>query len=109
MPSSVNSLWPEQIKPGILSPRQILSTQASALSGMTKGVLVGELTESKREDELVVLTLDMYAPLIDYRHRVLTASHSSVLPYPVLLDAAVFRPKGIQNIVSSITTVRFSL
>lgn len=94
MTSNTKSLWPAQIKPDILSPRQILSAQANALTLLTKGVLVGELSEDKKDDE-VILTLDMLAPAINYRHRVLTARHPVGLLYPVLLDADVFRPKGI--------------
>lgn len=98
MASAVKSLWSAQIKPDILSPRQILRAQADALAEQTKGVLVGELLESKREDKEVVLTLDMLAPVIKYRHRVLSARHSTDLLYPVRLDAEVFRPKGLQGL-----------
>jgi hypothetical protein len=53
MASPVGSLWPAQIKPDILSPKQILSTQANALSALTKGVLVGELSETTMQDKTV--------------------------------------------------------
>jgi len=97
MASAVKSLWSARIKPDILSPRQILRVQADALTEMTKGVLVGELLESKGGTGEVVLTLDMLAPAINYRQRVLTARHSPSLLYPVNLDADVFRSKGIQS------------
>lgn len=93
--SSVRSLWPAAIKPDILSPRQILAAQANALTELTNGVLVGELSESKKADE-IMFTLDMFAPAIKYRHRVLTAKHSPTLLYPVLLDADVFRSNRIR-------------
>jgi hypothetical protein len=91
MTTAIGSLWSAEIKPDILSPRHILTIQANLLGEQTKGVLLGELSERKTEDKRVVFTLDMFAPAIKYRHRVLTASHSIGLLYPVLLDAEVFR------------------
>jgi hypothetical protein len=96
MTTDIGSLWSTEIKPTILSPRQILSSQAKALAEMTKGILIGELSESKREDQEIILILDMVAPVLNYRHRVLTARHSARLLYSVHLDADVFRPKGLQ-------------
>jgi hypothetical protein len=103
MTSGVKSYWSAQIKPDILSPKQILRVQAEALTAQTKGVLIGELLESKREDKEIVLSLDMLAPIINYRHRVLTARYTAGSLYPVVLDADVFRPKGIQPVGAHIT------
>jgi hypothetical protein len=101
MASAVQSLWPPEIKPDILSPKLILRTQANALSAQTKGVLVGELSEGKTTPDRIVLNLDMVAPAIKYRHRVLTATYSLHRLYPVLVDADVFRHKGLTAIAMS--------
>src|SRR5262249_31697315 len=98
MASGVKTLWSPEIKPEILSPRQILSSQANALSSLTKGLLIGELSEIKTEKNKIVFSLDIFAPALNYRHRVLTATHSVPLVYPVLLDADVFRRKGIGEV-----------
>jgi hypothetical protein len=95
MANAVKSLWSPQIKPDVLSPRQILNVQAAALAEMTGGVLVGELLERNKDDEQVVFTLNMFAPTIKYRQQVLVARHALGLLYPVALDAEVFRPKGL--------------
>ncbi len=106
MVSAIKSLWSEQIKPNILSPRQILAAQASVLTELTNGVLIGELAENKREDKEIVFTLDMFAPAINYRHRVLIAKHSPTLLYPVLLDADIFRAKGLAASLVPSTALR---
>jgi hypothetical protein len=90
MTRAAGSLWSADIKPDILSPKHILTLQASLLGEQTKGVLVGELSERKANDSRV-FTLEMFAPAINYRHQVLTASHSLNRLYPVHLDADVFR------------------
>ncbi|HTU18649.1 MAG TPA: hypothetical protein VMG10_11360 [Gemmataceae bacterium] len=106
MTSAVKSYWSAQIKPDILSPRLLLRMQADALTEQTKGVLVGELLESEREDGNMVLTLDMVAPAINYRHRVLTARYTQGRLYPVLLDADIFRSKeNIGSVVRSFSDV----
>ncbi|MGO9465968.1 MAG: hypothetical protein ACLQVF_17645 [Isosphaeraceae bacterium] len=92
MADAPKSLWPEQINPGVLSPKMILNRQANALRVQTKGLLLGELEEGSTEDgKAVIIALSIYAPALDYRYRVLTASHSRDHVYPVRLDAEIFR------------------
>ncbi len=70
MSDSPSSLWSRQIRPDTLSPKQILTRQAGALEIQTKGLLIGELTEDIIEDGKIVLTLDIVAPILNYRHQV---------------------------------------
>src|SRR5271157_3186092 len=98
MSHSPSSLWSPQIHPDILSPKQILTRQAGALATQTKGVLIGELTESTTEDGTTVFALDIVAPILKYRHRVLTASYNGTQVYPTQVDAEGLRRKGLAEI-----------
>src|SRR5271166_668160 len=98
MSDSSASLWSPQIRADILSPKQILTRQAVALATQTKDVLTGVLTESRTEDETTVFTLNIVAPILKYRHQVLTASYNGSKLYPTQVDAEVLRRKGQSEI-----------
>jgi hypothetical protein len=100
MADAPRSLWPAEINPGVLSPKVILHHQAIALRDQTKGLLLGELEEGSTEDGKAVISLSIYAPALDYRYRVLAASHSRDHVYPARLDAEIFRPTFISQITA---------
>ncbi len=105
MPPAPQSLWPSDIRAGIQSPFQILSAQAGALSQQTNRRLIGETRIDQSDDnKFITIHLDMYAPNLDYRHRVLSVSHDSKLVYPVVVDAEMFRPQSIAEIMDAANT-----
>src|SRR5262245_10423825 len=88
MSSVVESLWPASIKASVLPPFTILEQQAHALTAQTKGVLVGAVTRDPDPSEPVVrLRLDVHAPALDYKYRLLVVSHNKERPYPVFLES----------------------
>ena len=106
MPKSALSLWPSTIRPSIKSPATILAAQAKELALQTDGALVGELKSRDSEDsKQTVHTLDVYAPALDYRHRVLTATHAKSQIYPVLVDAEMFRPRSFAEVINQAGTL----
>lgn len=104
MAGSVRSLWSDQIRPNILSPWAILQVQADELTKITTGTLIGDVKQRGPDsNNRVLLSLDMIVPALnEYRHRVLVAMHDSVMPYPVMLDAEVFRPIGLKAIQAAV-------
>jgi hypothetical protein len=92
----MSSLWPEAIKPGIISPYSVLKEQADALSGQTSGLLLGKVERSFYErpesyegphKRVTILTLDIVVPGLDnFRWGILKAAHNEMFPYPVVLD-----------------------
>jgi hypothetical protein len=79
----------------VRSPASILVEQADLLARQTNGILVGELTshdsEGEKGDE-TGLALDIVVPALDgFRQRILVAKHAVGMPYPVRVDADVFR------------------
>ena len=89
MNSCMESLWPTEIKQAILTPRDILETQAMALREQTDGLLTGEVRENRDESEgAVYLILEVVSPKMKgVRHRVLTARHFTDRIYPCHIDA----------------------
>jgi len=90
MATSIQSLWPAQIRAGVQSPWAILFPQAEALTKQTGGVLVGEV-KRRDDDGKVVLSFDIVVPGLDgYRDRVLSATYDRERFYPVTVDADIF-------------------
>src|SRR4051794_3745040 len=93
------SLWSNKIRANVSSPWTILDSQARALADQTNGILVGHITRRLPDSEKnVVITLDIFVPTLKYSHRVLVARHKAELPYPVMIDAEVFRPTSFDEI-----------
>jgi hypothetical protein len=91
MATSIQSLWPAQIRAGVQSPWAILFPQAEALATQTGGVLIGEV-KRRDDDGKVVLTFDIVVPGLDgYRDRILSATYDRERFYPVTVDADIFR------------------
>lgn len=88
---TIESLWPDQIRPRVRSPNAILKAQALALAQQTAGVLLGEIILRQEEEGLLGLEFNIVVPALGgYRHRVLTVKHAPDLPYPAIVDAEVF-------------------
>jgi hypothetical protein len=85
------SLWPEQIKKDVLSPKAILNMQARAVSNLTGGILQGEVHEADEADDKVSLTFYLVVPALhDYRHQIMRIAHRKNLPYPAVVQAEIF-------------------
>ncbi len=93
MADTIPSLWPESIKQTVLTPLAILRTQANALRQVTKGVLEGEVSSVEAENQ-VEHQLDVIAPALDYRHRILSVRHEREMPYPARVRSEVLDPLG---------------
>jgi hypothetical protein len=98
MSDNIQSLWPDQIRPRILSPLAILKAQGDALAIKTGGVLLADIKSKEIENDRVALTFDIVVPALnDYHHRILSAGYSKDLPYPVVVDAEIFRSQKTQT------------
>ena len=89
----INSLWSTDIKPGILSPLDILETQVFALREQTDGLLTAEVRANPDNAEgAVYLLLDIVVPSLNgSRHRILTARYFAERIYPCHVDAEALR------------------
>ncbi len=95
MAQTIESLWPDQIRPKALSPNAILKAQAIALAKQTGSVLLGEIRLNEEEKGILKLEFNILVlALGDYRHRILTIAHRANLPYPAVVDAEVLRPES---------------
>jgi len=92
MAQNIQSLWPPDIKATVMSPSTILKGQAEALALQTGGVLLAEVVEEQSDDGDTDLFLDLVAPALHgSRHRILKVNHREGMPYPVWVQAEVFR------------------
>jgi hypothetical protein len=93
------SFWPEDIDVGVLSPREILETQAKALAEITKGLVTAEIMETTDTSDpkglATQLQLVLIAPNLSYRRQILTIRHAFQLVYPATVDAECFREKDL--------------
>ncbi|MCE9533617.1 MAG: hypothetical protein K8T89_21200 [Planctomycetes bacterium] len=85
----MESLWPPDIKPDVLSPRGILEMQALALREQTDGLLSAEVRSVFDNAEgAVYLIFDIVSSsLRGTRQRILTVRHATDRIYPCYLDA----------------------
>src|SRR5258708_3506634 len=97
MATAVHSLWPSEIRPGVLSPFAILKMQAEALGTITNHILLGEVKVANDVDgKETSVSLDIVVPALENRrHRILTARHHPNLIYPAQIDADCFRPNRL--------------
>jgi hypothetical protein len=88
MSQRTDSLWSAEIKPGLLSPRDILELQAMALRDQSGGLLNAEIRQAHdRAEGTIYLIFDIVAPsLSGDRHRVLTVRYFTERMYPCHLD-----------------------
>jgi hypothetical protein len=95
MQDNIGSLWPNQIRPRILSPIQILRAQAEGLAKQTAGLLFAEVNADEDEEDTTVSFEIVVPALKGYRHRIMNVKYKNNLPYPAIIDAEIFR--GTQN------------
>jgi hypothetical protein len=89
----VKSLWPESaLSVNVRTPVAVLREQARALTDITKGILVGDVSSSESASKKTVLhNLDVIAPALGgFRRRLVTLSHHSDQVYPVSLSADMY-------------------
>src|SRR5579871_4947989 len=91
MAVEIPTLWPvNDIKVDVLTPLAILRVQANELSKITQGILKAEVLTTQG-DEVTTHVLDIIAPSLNSRHRVLGVTHSNEMVYPVIVDAEIFQ------------------
>lgn len=91
MSQNIKSLWSPDIKGTAFSPLTILKGQVQALALQTRGVLLAEIIE-ERKDGKIFLSMDIVVPALQgSRHRILKVSHQVGLPYPAWVEAETFR------------------
>jgi hypothetical protein len=101
MATTMASLWPEAIRPGIQSPKMLLDIQAKALNEQTRGYLTGAVTQvaiSSGAMEFTELKFAFVAPAIGYDYPVLTILHEKDLPYPLIVLAEEFENPNTENL-----------
>jgi hypothetical protein len=99
----VQDLWPEIIRPTVLSPLAILTRQADALTARTKGVLRGEISRGPTEEDLTTLHFDIVVPeLAGSRFRIMDVKHDVRMPYPATVVAEVFGPVGLAGSLAAL-------
>ena len=91
MPVMLEELWSDDIKVDVLSPLAILRAQEGGLARRTNGLLQAKVETTDAGDERHH-TLNLVAPSLGYRERLLMASHRSDQIYPVILTAEAFDP-----------------
>jgi len=95
MATTMASLWPEVIRPGIQSPKILLDIQGKALNEQTRGFLTGAVTQeaiSSGSSVFTELKFAIIAPALGYDYPVLTVLHAKDLAYPLLVQAEEFKP-----------------
>lgn len=95
MADSIPVLWPDNISVSVVSPLSILRAQVAPLQKMTKGLLLVNIsTRTSEELDEVVHSMDLVAPALNnYRHQILSVTHSKDCVYPAKIEAACFVPK----------------
>jgi hypothetical protein len=95
MPTTIPSLWPNDIVVDVRSPLEILRAQAEKIGEITQGTLTAEVTTVTGHEDFATHRLDLIAPKLDGRaFRILTATHRTDL-YPVVIEAELYRPTKV--------------
>jgi hypothetical protein len=100
MVATVASLWPEVIRPGVQSPKNLLEIQAHASLEQTRGYLSGlvQQTVPNRSPKMFIeLKFSLYAQPIGYDYPILSILHEQELMYPALVTAELFKPECDRN------------
>ena len=90
MRTFTDSLWSTEIQSDVVSPRDILETQAIALRELTNGALSGIVRESHESGQpAVILSFEIVTPGSEHlQHRILAVRHSADRIYPCHIEAA---------------------
>jgi hypothetical protein len=93
MNQCTDSLWSPEIKPGLLSPRDVLELQVMALRDQSGGLLNAEIRcAHDKAENAIYLIFEIWAPsLAEERSRILTARSFADRIYPCHLDAVGLR------------------
>jgi len=84
MVSVDDNLWPvDQLQLDAVTPLTLVKTQAAQLGKMTGGVLIAEVVTSETEEGKTEHAIDVVAPSLDYRYRILAVWHDKDVFYPV--------------------------
>jgi hypothetical protein len=93
MSVTMPDLWPDVVKPAVLSPAAILRVQAAKLKQRTDGLLeaVVDSAGQMRGEKLHVLhRLELEVPSLNYyRHGILVAEHENPGAYPVFIVSSI--------------------
>jgi hypothetical protein len=101
MATTMASLWPAAIRPGIQSPKMLLDIQGKALFEQTRGYLSGAVSQeaiSSGSLEFTELKFALVAPAIGYDYPVLSILHETDLPYPLVVLAEEFENPNSENL-----------
>src|SRR5687767_12025512 len=93
MADEIPDLWPNEINIAVLPPVAVLKTQAAIIAQKTKGLVTGRVETATDGGELHH-ELDLVAPVLSYRHRILDIKHERELLYPVEIEAECFAVNG---------------
>jgi hypothetical protein len=91
MSAEIPTVWPNDVAEEVISPLAFLRVQANALGRLTRGLVEGDVTTVSGDSSRILHRLDLYAPALEYRQRVLTAAHGEDALYPVEVRADTFR------------------
>src|ERR1700722_3349877 len=87
MATDILDLWGDSIKANVLTPLVILKMQAELLRRKSKGIVLGDIS-AQPHTNVQRYYFDLLAPAVGARRiRVLIASHSIDLVYPVVVEA----------------------
>jgi hypothetical protein len=103
MATSITSMWPELIRPGVQSPKMLLDIQGKALFEQTRGYLTGAVSQEAIGSppvEFTELRFAIVAQAIGYDYPVLTILHEKGLPYPLVVLAEEFENPNNGNLRS---------
>src|SRR3979411_1550299 len=90
MATIIPDLWPDDIQSKVLPPIAILEAQEASLVRKTDGKLRARV-DTTETDTLVQHGLDLLAPGLNfYRERLLSATHSKEMLYPVTVTSLAF-------------------
>src|SRR2546425_10856528 len=82
----IPNLWPAELgDTGVLTPTSILKAQAAELARFTHGLLRGEVIASDARPKSHVF-LDVVAPALNERRRLIDVSFERGQPYPCWID-----------------------
>jgi hypothetical protein len=87
MPNEVSDLWPADLAVDVVPPLTILNEQAEALGKKTGGIVKAEILPVAVAGAFTQYGLDLWAPAVGFRHRLLLARYDQSMPYPVVLIA----------------------
>lgn len=97
MSSVIANLWPDDIKADdVLSPEEILDSQACLLEQRTNGLLTANVVKHSAEDR-VIIGFDVQSVRSGNRVRLFSAEHRLDFEYPIALSPPAELPRFLQT------------